>query len=241
MSAPTEQLTVDTDPRILAGVRPRSAAARDWEIVRWVGRIGVVTIEQLQARFHLGRTVAYRRVAACVDAGLLERIETLRGVSALIRASRRGLRYTGVRLPVAQASLELVGHWIACGQVAVALEREFDRHSLRSEREIRALEQGRATPFASALLGANPDASPRIHLADLAIVAERVVAVEVELTPKAPRRLEEIIRGWRRARWVDSTRYYVPDGPTRAGLERAITRVHASERVEVHSLVGILE
>jgi len=241
MSAPIGQLTVDADPRILAGVRPRSAAARDWEIVRWVGRIGAVTIEQIQARFGLGRTVAYRRVAACVDAGLLERVETLRGVSALIRASRRGLRYTGVRLPVAQAPLELVGHWIACGAVAVALECEFGADALRSEREVRVLERGRGTPVASAIFGDGPDGTRRMHLADLAVVGERVVAIEVELTPKAPRRLEDIVRGWRRARWVESTRYYVPDGPTRAGLERAITRVHASERVEVHPLVGILE
>jgi len=202
MSAPTEQLAVSVDPMVLAGVRPQSAAARDWEIVRWVGRIGVVTIEQLQTRFGLGRTVAYRRVAACVEAGLLERLETLRGVSALIRASRRGLRYAGIRLPLAQAPLELVGHWIACGAVAVALEREFGSDALRSEREVRALERERRLPIASADLGESPSGFRRLHLADLAVLGEQVIAVEVELTPKAPRRLEEIVRAWRRARWI---------------------------------------
>jgi hypothetical protein len=240
MSAPVQQLAVAADPMMLAGVRPRSAAARDWQIVRWIGRIGVVTIEQLQVRFGLGRTVAYRRVAACVDAGLVERVETLRGVPALIRATRRGLRYTGLRLSLAQAPLELVGHWIACGQVAVALEREFGVDTVRSEREIRALERTVNEPIASAVIGEHADGSRKLHRADLAVTADSVVAVEVELTPKAPRRLEEIVRAWRRARWVESTRYYVTGGSTRAGLERAIARVHASERIQVLDVDDLL-
>ncbi len=240
MHAPVQQLTVETDPMLLAGVRPRSAAARDWQIVRWIGRIGVVTIEQLQARFGLGRTVAYRRVAACVEAGLLERQETLRGIPALIRATRRGLRYAGLRLSVAQAPLELVGHWIACGQVAVALEREFGSETVRSEREVRALERLRQEPIASAVIGEHRDRSRRLHRADLAVIGDGVVAIEVELTPKAPRRLEEIVRAWRRARWVDSTRYYVAAGSSRAGVERAVARVHAAERIEIRSLSEVL-
>lgn len=233
MSVHPTQLEVDLGPMALAGVRSRSAAARDWQIVRWVGRVGVVTIDQLRERFGLGRTVSYRRVAACVDAGLIERLETLRGVPALLRATRRGLRYAGLPLSVAHAPLELVGHWIACGAVAVALEREFGPGAVRSEREIRVLERGRERPVASAIFGENREGLRRLHLADLAVVAERVVAVEVELTPKAPHRLEEIVRAWRRARWVDSIRYYVPDGSAKAGVERAAARVHAGGRVDV--------
>lgn len=240
MSAAETQLSVELDPMRLAGVKPRSAAARDWQVVHWIGRIGVVTIEQVQARFGLGRTVAYRRVAACVDGGMLERVETLRGVPALIRTTRRGLRYTGLRLGVAQAPLELIGHWIACGAVAVELEREFGPHTVRSEREVRPLEAAHGGPIASAIVGENPDGSRRLHRADLAVLGERVVAVEVELTPKAPRRLEAIVRGWRRARWVDSTRYYVPEGGTRRGVERAIAAVHAGGQVEVVPIDWIL-
>lgn len=241
MSKPIEQLTVETDPAILAGVRPGSPAARDWQIVRWIGRLGIVTIEQLQGRFGLGRTVAYRRVAACIEGRLVERVETLRGVPALLRATRRGLRYAGLRLPVAQAPPELVGHWIACGAVALELEREFGPDALRSEREIRALERGRERPIASALQGETADGSRRLHLADLSVFGAQTIAVEVELTSKAPRRLEEIIRAWRRARWVDSIRYYVPDGSIRAGVERAVAQVHATERIGIRSISEVLE
>ena len=240
MSANAEQLEVEIDPLAVSGIRPGSAAERDWQIVRWAARFGIVTVEQLQERFGLGRTVAYRRVAACAEAGLLERLETLRGVPALIRATRRGLRYTATRLPVAQAPPDQVGHWLACGAVALVLEREFGAGAVRSEREIRALERGHLRPQLSAALGEAADGWRRTHLADLAVVGERVVAVEVELTPKAPRRLEEIVRAWRRARWVDSIRYYARAGATRAGLERAIERTHASERIELRAIEELL-
>lgn len=124
-----EQLTVDVDPRVLIGA---TSSLRDWEIVRWVGRMGAVTLDQLRFRFCLGRTVAYRRVAACVEGDLLERVDLLRGQPALIRATRRGLRLTGLGFGVAQAPSELVGHWIACGWVALALESEFGADALRS-------------------------------------------------------------------------------------------------------------
>lgn len=234
-----EQLTVDSDPRVVIGIgRP----ARDWEIVRWVGRLGAVTLSQLRLRFGLGRTVGYRRVAACVEGGVLERVDLLRWQPSLIRATRRGLRLTGLPFGVAQAPPELVGHWTACAWVALALEREFGSEALRSEREIRVAERWHAEPLASAKLGENPDGSDRLHRPDLAILLDgRTISVEVELTPKAPKRLETIVRAWRRARWVDSVRYYVPVGATRRGVERAISRTHAHERVDVLAIEKLLD
>lgn len=233
-----EQLTVDADPRALAGAM---SPARDWEIVRWVGRLGAVTLDQLRLRFTLGRTVAYRRVAACVEGELLERVVLLRGQPALIRATRRGLRLTGLPLGVAQAPPELVGHWIACGWVALSLELEFGAQALLSEREIRRAERWEGRAIASAKLGENPDGSDRLHLPDLAVaVAQRTLAVEVELTAKAPKRMETIVKAWRRARWVDGVRYYVPPGATRRGVERAVERMSATERVEVRALEPLL-
>ncbi|MGH2986885.1 MAG: hypothetical protein ACRDLO_09385, partial [Solirubrobacterales bacterium] len=182
------QLAIETDIGVVGGA---ASPARDWEIVRWVGRIGAVTIDQLRNRFGLGRTVAYRRVAACVEGGLLERVALLRGQPALLRATRRGLRLTGLALSVAHVPPELVGHWIACGSVGLALEREFGADALRSEREMRRDERWQDRAIASAKLGENPDGSNRLHLPDLATITNgATIAVEVELTAKAPKRLE---------------------------------------------------
>lgn len=236
MSTP-EQLTVDVSPQTLSGAQ---SPVRDWEIVRWTGRLGAVTLDQLRIRFALGRTVAYRRIAACVEGKLLERVNPLRGQPALVRATRRGLRLTGLPLGVAQAPPELVGHWVASGWVALALEREFG-DPVRSEREIRVAERWQERLVASAKLGENPDGSDRLHRPDLAVVGDGMtIAVEVELTAKAPKRLEAIARAWRRARWIESVRYYVPEGGTRAGVERAVQRTHSAGRIEVRSISGLL-
>lgn len=199
--------------------------------------MGAVTLAHLRARFDLGRTVAYRRIAACRAAGLLERVETLRGQPALIRATRRGLRFTGVQLRVAQVRPELVGHWIACGDVALSLETEFGPGAVVSEREIRALETDEGRPVASAVVGERPDGSEILHRPDLAVRSDGVwVAVEIELTPKAPERLEAIVRAWRRARWLAGARYYVSPGATSQALVRAVRATHSEERIEIRKL-----
>jgi hypothetical protein len=224
-------------PRLGSSARP---ASRDWEIVRWVARMGAVTIEHLRSRFALGRTAAYRRVAACIEVGLLERVSPLRGQPSLIRATRRGLRYAGVRCGVAAVPPELVAHHIACTSIGLLLESEFGEDAVLSERELCVIERDQSRSIASAKLGEHPDGSPKLHRPDLAVMpSSGVVGVEVELTPKAPRRLEAIIRAWRRARWVESVRYYAEPGETLRGLERAVAKVHAGSRVEIRSLSGV--
>lgn len=238
MSARSPALTSEQPPPDqIAGAAAGSSAVRDWEIVRWIGRMGAVTLDQVRARFRLGRTAGYRRIAVCAQAGLLDRVETLRGQPSLIRATKAGLQFTGLDLRSAQVRAELVGHWIACGEVALELEREFGSSVVLSEREIRAVEADLSRPVASAVVGERPDGSEIRHRADLAVRrGESTLAIEVELTPKAPRRLEGIVRGWRRARWVSAIRYYALPGAAFAVVVRAVEATHAEERVEVREL-----
>ncbi|HTZ87828.1 MAG TPA: hypothetical protein VMB05_14270, partial [Solirubrobacteraceae bacterium] len=77
----------------------------------------------------------------------------------------------------------------------------------------------------------------QLHRPDMAILApsgerKRPVAVEVELTVKAPRRLAAICRAWARSRHVDGVLYLAPPDVERA-LLRAILAVRASDRVAV--------
>jgi hypothetical protein len=218
----------------------RGAAARDWEIVRWIGRLGVVSLDQVRAQFGLGRTVAYRRVAACIERGHLDRVRLLHGQPAMLRATRRGLQYAGLALPVARVSPQVVGHWLACGWIAIRLA-SAPGVVLLSEREVRFNELVARRPLASAIVGENRDGSHRLHRPDLALVAgDGVVAVEVELTPKGPSRLEAIVRAWCRAPCVGVVRYYAPAGETMRGLQHAVERAHADERVELREIEEIL-
>lgn len=210
------------------------AHGRDWELVRFVGAHGAVAIEHVMAALGVGRTAAYRRVAFCVEAGLLQRLDLLRGMPSVLRATPTGLRYAGLGLPVAAISPGSVDHWLRCASTAFLLGSEFGADVILSERELRRLEEGERRPLVSAKVGELPSGAPRLHRPDLAVIAgERPIAVEVELTPKAPRRLEALIRAWRRADWIAEVRYYCEPGLTRRAVERAVERTHAQERVRV--------
>ena len=188
----------------------------------------------------MGRTVAYRRTAALIDRSLLERVKPLYRAPALLRATAAGVQLTGSSYPVCSVSAGSVPHWIACVDVALALEREtkgFRQATVVSEREIRWAERQAQGPIASARIDQQAEGHRGLHRPDLAVVhPDRVVAVEVELTAKGRARLETIIRAWRRARWIDSVRYYAPPGAVMSGLEAAVARLRAGERVELHPL-----
>ena len=205
--------------------------------------MGAVSVNHLRARFGLGRTVAYRRTAVLVGAGLLERVPCLPGQARLLRATQRGLRMAALSGRVTVVSPALNGHHVARGWVAIGLERQHGPTAVLSERDVRMAEGMRRQPLGSSKIGELPTGQPRLHRPDLAVLDRDAVAVavEVELSPKAPERLERIVRAWRRARWVGRVRYYAAAGPTTRGVARAITRARAEERVELVALEPWLE
>jgi hypothetical protein len=263
-----------------------SSRGRDFELVDIIGRQGVVAIEHVMARLGVREAAAYRRVAACIERGLLERIDLLRREPSLIRATRAGLRYAGLGLPVAVISPGAVDHWLRCATTAELLAAEFGVERVISERELRAAERLEGKAIASAKLGELPSGHPRLHRPDLVVLPTRwtdpdyisasdwgaswpsssrtqggrrrertevreqagptednemrsatgltqPIAVEVELTPKAPRRLLSIIRAWRGAECVDAVRYYCAPGPTVRGVERAVGKAYAEKKIQI--------
>jgi hypothetical protein len=226
--------------KIPVGSKPVAAGrCRDRELVHFVGRHGVVSIEHVMAAMGVGRTATYRRVAACVERSLLERFDLLRSEPRLLRATHAGIRYAGLGLPVAVASPGSADHWLRCASTAQFLSEEFDPAQILTERELVLAEQIEEAPIVSAKVGEWLDGSPRLHRPDLAILTEEgPIAVEVELTPKAPRRLKGVIKAWRRASWVTEIRYYCAPGPTRRAVERAVAEMRASERVRIFEVVA---
>jgi hypothetical protein len=225
--------------QIPVGPKPIVAGrSRDRELVRYVGRHGVVTIEHVMGAMGVGRTATYRRVAACVQRGLLERLDLLRSEPRLLRATRAGLRYAGLGLPLAVVSAGSADHWLRCASTAQLLGEEFDPTQILTERELVLAEQIEGRPIASAKIGELPGGSPQLHRPDLAVLTdEGPIAIEVELTPKAPRRLQGVIRAWRRASWVAEVRYYCAPGSTRRAVERAVAEMRAEERVRIFEAV----
>jgi hypothetical protein len=211
---------------------------RDAQIVSWLGRVGAASAEQVMARFGMGRSWAYRRLSFLVADGLLEHRQLLHRTPGLYLASAQGLRWTGLRrLGVYRLSPGAVHHATELASAAVALHRALPGWRLLSERELRVDENDRGQPIASAVVGEHPGGRAAFHRPDLALISagERVLAVEVELSVKAPRRLQAICRGYARARHVDHT-YYLASRQPAGAVARAIAHTRAEDRITVLAL-----
>jgi hypothetical protein len=213
----------------LANQRPRN---RDQQLVRYVGRHGLVALEHVMAASGVGRTAAYRRVGACIEAGLLERLAILREEPSLLRATRAGLRYAGLSLPVAKISAGVVEHALRCASIARRAEKHYGAEAVLSERELAFAEKLEGQKIASAEVGSPGSRRLANHRPDLAVLRdEGTLAIEVELTPKAPRRLESILRGWHCAHWVSEVHYFCAPGQTFRAVDRAIEKTGAADKV----------
>jgi hypothetical protein len=220
--------------KLIERAKSESARSRDQELVRYVGRHGIVSIQHVMEAMVVGRTAAYRRVAACVEGGLLERLDLVRSEPPVLRATREGLRYAGLGLSVAAVSPGEVEHGLRCASAALAAEQHFGPERVLSERELAFAELVEGRPIASAKVGELPDGSPQLHRPDLAILSKvGTLAVEVELTPKSPRRLERIMSAWSRARWVKEVQYLCRPGQTHRAVTRAVKAAEAKRKVTV--------
>jgi hypothetical protein len=208
---------------------------RDAEIAAWVGRLGAAGAAHVMERFAMGRSRAYERLSFLVGEGLLEQRALLHQQPGLYVATAEGLRWCGIsRLGAYRLSAGGFAHAREVAAAAVALQRGFPAWEVLSEREIRAQEAEAARPLASAKVGELAGGRPLLHRPDLAVVSpdRRVIAVEVELTAKAPARLAAICRGWARARHIDVV-YYLAALAAASAVQRAIAGTRAHDRITV--------
>ena len=214
---------------------------KDAEIVGWIGRIGAGGAEHVMARFGMGRSWAYARLATLLSGGLLEQKTLLYRQPGLYIATAEGLRWQGLeRLGVYRVSPGGFTHAREVANAAVALHRCFPAWTLVSERELRVRKSDEGELVASARLGELPGGRPALHRPDLALISPqgRTLAVEIELSVKTPRRLQAICRGYARARHL-SHAYYLATPPAARALARAVAETRSQDRIAVLALADI--
>ncbi len=213
-------------------------------ILEWTAGIGAVTAEALALRE--GRSVRSARahLLAAERAGMLTRERPLNDQPALFTATRAGLRAVGLSgLDPARVSAASARHSIVCAHVAAALERLYPDHRVMGERELLREQSGAPQPLASACLGKGADGAALLHRPDIVLwprasASTLPIAVEVELTVKASRRLAAICRAWARSRSVSGV-LYLAAGDVRGALGRAIAAARAGERIAVVDLESL--
>ena len=210
---------------------------------RWAAELGAITAEALAIRSRVSLASARGVLRSAERAGLLARSQPLHRRPPLFAVTTRGLRATDtIGLGVGRVSASNAAHLAAVAEVAATLGRRHPDHRVQGERELRRDEQLAGRALASARLGLTPEGAPAWHRADLILWPRDgggPVAVEVELTIKAPRRLGNICRAWARCQLVAGVLYYAPPDVTPA-VRRAIETTQAADRVVLLALDGVL-
>jgi hypothetical protein len=202
---------------------PRARSAERIAVLQWIARIGAATAESLACSRGVSAKSMRASLAFAERQHLLVRWRPLAGrppVYTLTSAGTQACRLPGCAPRRVSASNAL--HLIACAEAAAALERCYPDHVAIGERQLHCGE----------------------HRPDLLLCArdqfagELPVAVEVELTVKAPRRLVNICRAWARCREVAGV-LYLATPPAERALRRAIGAASASPEVVVVPLAAL--
>lgn len=169
---------------------------RDLEILDYIARFGVVPRYAVAKWADTADTVTRTRERRLENEGLI-RVERGYGlIGPIAIATKLGLKAVGrSELRPARLKLAALTHDTVVAEFAAELEREGQ--SVLSEREILASERAAGEPNLSA-----PLPNGRLHRADLVRVdvdGTPREAIEVELSTKGAARLDELMRGWRRA------------------------------------------
>lgn len=213
------------------------------QLLVWIARVGPVTAEAIALRDGCSVVRARALLGAARRDGLLDRYALLSERPALYAITRAGLRACDVRGPAPPCpSPANAVHAAACAYVAAGLEHAFPDHHVVGEPELRRPEADGGLELSCTLAARSPARRQRWHRGDLALLASGraalPVVVEVELTAKAPDRLEDICRGWARCRAVAGVLYVVGPGAERS-VRRAVERAGAGTRIAVVPLAAI--
>lgn len=171
-------------------------STRDLEILDFIARFGVVPRYVLARWANTGTTVTRARESRLEREGLIRVVRGYGRIGPICIVTKLGLKASGRReLRPARLSLAALTHDTVVAEFAADAERSGI--SLLSEREVLARERAIGEPALSASIPGG-----RVHRADLVRIndeGEALEAIEIELSTKGASRLDQLMRGWRRA------------------------------------------
>ena len=189
-------------------------APRDLDVLRFAVRHGMVSPEQLSARFFTGPAPARRRLRALEAAGLLVADRVLPALPNVVRATPRGARLAGCDLAPASLDLARVRHNLALVDLSEELLATHPGSSWTTERELRR------DRMRAARAGGAWERQRRVPDGLLRLDDGTRVAVELDLTPKRSARLDLLAGAYAVDRDVDTVWWYLPS-------ETAVSRLGA--------------
>lgn len=212
---------------------------RDLGLLRFIGAHRFVLAEHVHHLVCADRSVAYRLLSRLTDAGLLRYERVFHAQPGVFMITNGGLAVIGSRLPKPRIDLRLYRHeqhvpalWLAAtagvfgAPVATLTERELRHQDLLA---------GSLDPVGIRLGGVDRAGRPRVHHPDVAVIhpGGEVTALELELTVKSNRRLEEIVLGYLLDPRLRLALYITDQDPVRGALLRTAVQHGAAGRLVV--------
>jgi hypothetical protein len=211
-------------PRRRAKGKKETISYRDFEVLEFICRYGVVNREAVRYWAKTGRSVTLDRERRLREAGLIEVHPPIGRSGPVIAATLRGLRDTDRReLGPAAVSVYSATHSIACALLGAELERAGE--VIFSERELAHEERW----LGERIYSTQPNwPEPGFHRPDLIWQQEAgEIPMEVEISEKSPERLRQILDSWGRRHGFDrwpARVFYVCSEKTMRPVKRAIEK-----------------
>jgi hypothetical protein len=235
---PVKRGTVAGRRRRLPARRGPQVTDRDIEILGWIGRHGVVTPAQVARHFFarddgsVGQWAADRRLRKLEAMGLTREDRTFWREANVLRLTSAGARLADIDVGPARLVLAEVRHTLAVVDLVEALLAASPKSTeLRTERELR-VERRRDLADGARKVGRGrcPDAlfiHPKGHT---------TVAVELDITPKRTRDMENILIAYLQERYDRIVWYVLPRQVDR--VKEIVRKQKADDVVEVRAWQG---
>jgi hypothetical protein len=181
-------------------------------MLAWLGRHGVVTADQVARKFfsrddgETGKRAAYRRLAVLEDLGLVRRDRTpFWRAPHVLRITKAGADTGEIDIAPARIVESEMRHSLSLVDLTEQLLAEHKGAKLRTEREIRT------DRWHERHSGTRQPARGRTPDGELTLRNGKVIAIELDLTPKRSKDFERILRAYRQEK-VDKVWWYVLPG-----------------------------
>jgi hypothetical protein len=212
---------------------------RDCDIIIWVARHGIVTVDQIAAKFFPtphGKSAAFQRVRKLCDAHppLLQRTRTHYREPSVLRVTTYGSRLADIGLAPARIVPAEVHHALAIVDLAEELLASHPGATLLTERERRAQRYREKRSGQRKTTGRIPDAV--LVLPSKNGTKERTIAVELDRSPRSRMDAETVIKAYIAEKY-DQVLWYVR--PNRVDVIRQLVRrMKTEDFIEVRPWQG---
>ena len=194
---------------------------------------------QAGALLGISEEAARSRLRELTNDGYLIEEPVLAGEPVAYRSTRRGRDMVGSELRALPISLTNYRHdvgtawlWVAARNGAFGPAREVLAERVMRSRDAR----GRDDPFGVRLGGVGGDGRERLHYPDLLVIDDggRKLAIELEITSKAPAAREKILAGYAADPRIDKVVYVVYSPQVARALSRSVSRLGISCLVTIN-------